>query len=221
MDWGKRRSSVDMVYDQFLMRPNNDSRLEAQFGKQPVRLFVALEEGGASGFNYTSALLGMVWRYSVGGGHYFHHNDERQETVTTGIMAYDPHTTPFGNKDKVLERLTWLGNASRFFNEHIDELDSMAPHNELSSKRTYCLANPGREYVVYSKTGAAATFELDLRGADGTFTCRFYDPRTGRFEDSFKRAGGRRESFDKPDSDDWVLHVAVENKGAARRSDKP
>jgi len=209
IDWGQRRDSVDMVYDQFLMRPNKNSRLEAQFGKTPIRPFFGFEEGGASGFNYTSDLLEMVWRYSMAGGHYFHHNDERQETVTTGIMVYDPKTKPSGNKDKVLERLTWLGNASRFFNEHIDELDSMTPHNDLSSSGTYCLANPGREYVVYSKIGSAANFTVNLSAAaDKTLNCRFYNPQNGVFKSTFQRAGGSSsESFTKPDSNDWVLHI--------------
>ena len=48
VDWGRRRSGVDMVYDQFLMKPGNDSRLEAQFATLPVRPFFGLEEGGAS-----------------------------------------------------------------------------------------------------------------------------------------------------------------------------
>ena len=209
IDWGKRRNSVDMVYDQFLMRPNNYSRLEAQFGKTPIRPFFGFEEGGASGFNYTSDLLGMIWRYSIAGGNYFHHNDAGQETVTTGIMVYDPNTKPSGNKDKVLERLTWLGNASRFFNEHIHELDSLTPHNELSSAGTCCLAHPGREYVVYSKKDSAVNFTLDL-SADGgkTLHCRFYNPRNRKFNSIFRRTGGSNsESFKKPDSTDWVLHI--------------
>jgi hypothetical protein len=120
-----------------------------------------------------------------------------------------------------MDKRNWLGHASRFFNEHVKDLDTLAPHNELTGSTAYCLACPGREYVVYSKIGATATFELHLRGADGTFTCRFYDPRTGRFGDSFKRVGGGRESFAKPDPNDWVLHVAAANKGPVLRPDGP
>lgn len=210
VDWGQRRDRVDIVYDQFLMNPKNYSRLNSQFDKIPIRPFIALEEGGF-GFNYTSDLLHMVWRYSIAGGNYFHHNDAGQETVTTGVMVYDPKTKPPGNKEKVLERLTWLGIASRFFNEHIDDLDSMVPHLELCGSGTYCLANLGREYVVYSETDSLSSFTLDLSAATGKILyCRFYNPRNGQFNPIFHRAGGgRSEIFTKPDEAEWMLHIMV------------
>jgi hypothetical protein len=211
MDWGRRRDSVDLVYDQFLLRPNCDRLLEAQFAKTPARPFFGLEEGGASGINYTTDMRPTVWRYSIAGGHYFHHNDERQETVTTGVMVFDPNVRG-GRKDKVLERLDWLGHASRFFNEAIQNLDAMAPHNELisSANETYCLANPGVEYVVYSKTSSSTTFDLDMSAVTGIVDCRFYNPKTGQFDATFQRQGGRNVSFAKPSSDHWALHVVIQ-----------
>jgi len=57
--------------------------------------------------------------------------------------------------------------------------------------------------------------------AQADFTCRFYDPRTGHLGGSFGRARGSKVSFDKPDSNDWLLHVAPESEGSVLRPDKP
>jgi PKD repeat protein len=103
----------------------------------------------------------------------------------------------------------WLGHASRFFNEHVADLDTLAPHNGLSDSGTYCLADPGREYVVHSKNGASTTFNLDMSADSGVFDCRFYNPQNGQFESTFQRQGGGTESFTKPNYDDWVLHIVI------------
>ncbi|MCF6284585.1 MAG: hypothetical protein L3K26_05295, partial [Candidatus Hydrogenedentes bacterium] len=211
MDWGKRRDRVDMVYDQHLLTKGDDRRLAAQFTKSPIRPFFGLEEGGTSGFNYTADLLHTLWRFMMAGGHYLHHDDERQESVTTGIMVYDPSTTPSGAKDKVLERRRWRGNASRFFNEDVGDRDAMAPHNDVSGPGVFCFANPGREYVLYAPKGSPEEFIIDL-GAAGTVECRFYDPRTGKYGAAFTREGGVIQKFVKPDSRAWVLHLRVQGK---------
>jgi PKD repeat protein len=106
-----------------------------------------------------------------------------------------------------MDKRDWIGIASRLFNEHVAALDTLAPHNALSSSGTYCLADPGREYVVYSKIGSSTTFDLDMSADTGGFNCRFYDPRDGQFEPVFVRPGGGVQSFTLPSSDDWVLHV--------------
>lgn len=214
VDWAARRSAVDWVMSDTFGGSDRNKNAVSGFRGKPARPYLNLEGPPYQGDDVRFA----IWTFSVGGGHYFFHNDERQETVTTGIMGYDPGV-PRGDKGQI--RRDWLGHASRFFNEHVSNLDALTPRNDLSGAGTYCLADAGREYIVYSKTGAATTFELDLRGTEGTFMCRFYDPRTGRVSESFKRAGGKRESYDKPNSDDWVLHVALESKGSALTPDKP
>ncbi len=210
MDWGKRRDTIDLVYDQFLLNPQSDRRLRAQFGQRPFRPFFGLEEGGASGFNHTSDLLPILWRYAIAGGNYFHHNDYDQETTETGVMVFDPNVRG-GIKEKVLKRLDWLGNASRLFNETVQNLDSMAPRNELvgSTQETFCLAHPGVEYIVYSQAGSQATFDLDLSGGASVFDCRFYNPRNGQFGPMFQQQGGAPATFTKPDPESWVLHVLL------------
>jgi hypothetical protein len=173
------------------------------FQASPIRPYFNLEGSPYQGDGVRSA----IWTFSIGGGHYLFHADENQETVTTGIMGYDSNV-PGG--DKGMYKRDWLGHASRFFNEHLVRLDPMVPSNNLVDTNAYCLADPGREYVVYSMIGASTTFNLNLTAVAGlTLNCRFYNPRDGQFEPTFQRTCGGTESFTKPDSDDWALHVVV------------
>lgn len=207
MDWSSRRSGVAWVMSGTLHSTDKNSNALSGFSVYPPRPYFNLEGAPYMGDEVRTA----IWTFSMGGGSFIFHADERQETVRTGIMGYDPHV-PDG--DKGMYKRDWLGHASTFFNQHVDDLDSLVPANGLSSSSpgTYCLADNGAEYVVYSKIGSSAGFSLNLSAAAGkTLNCRFYNPRTGVFNATFQRPGGNSaESFAKPDSDDWVLHI-VEN----------
>ncbi len=207
VDWSARRGQVDMVYDQHLLTKDGDRGLAGQFNKHPVRPFVGLEEGGTSGFNYTSDLLHILWRYTTAGGHFFHHNDAEQETETTGVMIYDPHVTPAGDEDQVFERLSWLGNASQFFNTHVKNLDALKPNHGFVGKDFFCLADPGREYVVYAPETSPEQFTLDLSDLRGPFAYRFYNPYTGEFLEAVRETSTPILTLVKPNPTAWVLHL--------------
>ena len=127
-------------------------------------------------------------------------------------MGYDPYVV---GGDKGMYKRDWIGHAARFFNRQVRGLDGLAPHNELTGPGCYCLANPGREYVVYATIGSAVTFNLNLTASTNLFLCRFYDPRTGQFASSFQRQGGATVSFTRPDANDWVLHLTSGIPGAS------
>jgi len=201
MDQNAMRSSVDLVMSSTFGGDDKNADAVSGFTGSPARPYFFLEGHPYMGDGVRTA----IWTFSVGGGNYFFHGDYDQETVTTGIMGYDPYV-PGG--DKGMYKRDWLGDASRLFNEHIVDLDSMAPHNELCDSGAYCLADPGREYVVYSSSGSS--FNVDLSaGAGETFACRFYDPSNGNFQSTFQRTGGGVEAFTKPDSSDWALHMVT------------
>jgi hypothetical protein len=87
---------------------------------------------------------------------------------------------------------------------------SMAPNGSLTSTGV-ALARVNNEYVVYSQSGD--DFTIDLSGAAGNFSARFYNPRTGKFLPSFSVSGGAvSQVITKPDSGDWVLHLVLESK---------
>jgi hypothetical protein len=76
----------------------------------------------------------------------------------------------------------WAGLAIRFFHEHAgafwtmrnaDEVVGNAAHDDSR----YCLADPGRRYVVYLPTGGATS--LDLGASPGRYSVRWFDPRDG------------------------------------------
>jgi hypothetical protein len=144
-----------------------------------------------------------VWRRATGGVHYMLHNDNR----SPGIMAWDPKTAKLKRLDfrKDLGR-KYVGIAARLFNQHIARLDEMAPANGLVDGKATCLAAPGREYVIYVPSGRTVT--VDLSSAEVLLSARWYDPRTGRFSKPTTVKGGTRRSFEAPDRQDWVLHVA-------------
>ncbi|HEY9421442.1 MAG TPA: DUF5060 domain-containing protein [Thermoanaerobaculia bacterium] len=84
--------------------------------------------------------------------------------------------------------------------ERMDPADSLA-----TSGNAYVLAEKGIAYVVYAYNGG--TVRLDLRGVSGSFTARWYDPRTGTFSSAGTVSGGAERSFTAPAGGDWVLQV--------------
>ncbi|NUM56768.1 MAG: hypothetical protein HUU46_24330 [Candidatus Hydrogenedentes bacterium] len=201
VDWAARRDSVDFVFSDTL--PHDDKNRDARdgFAALPAKPYLCLE-----GEPYRGDVVRLsLWSFAVGGGHFIFHADTGQETAQTGIMGYDPKV-PGGDKGMI--RRDWLGHASRFFNEHVNNLDTLSPHNELVSENAYCLADPGREWIVYAKQGDPREVRLDLRSAArATVSYRLFNPRTGRFGDAADLPGGDWRNVSKPDNDDWVVHV--------------
>jgi len=70
------------------------------------------------------------------------------------------------------------------------DLNHMVPKPELSSS-SYCLANPGVEYLVYLDQGDDV--EIDLSAATGELSCAWFDVETGEFEDAEALSGGRKQ----------------------------
>ncbi|MBM4083536.1 MAG: hypothetical protein FJ272_02005 [Planctomycetes bacterium] len=52
----------------------------------------------------------------------------------------------------------------------------MTPRNDLASTQ-YCLADPGKEYLVYLPEGGEVT--VDLTAASRTLAVEWFNPRTG------------------------------------------
>jgi len=93
--------------------------------------------------------------------------------------------------------------ATRRFAERMN-LAAMTPRSDLASTQ-YCLANPGKEYLVYLPDGGEAT--VDLSAASGTLKVEWFNPRTGAATDGGTAQGGSPRSFRAPDAGDWVLYL--------------
>lgn len=82
---------------------------------------------------------------------------------------------------------------------------TMAPHDEVVLEGTaYVLAKLGVEYIVYSLSGS--NFTLDLPRGD--YQWRWLNPADGTYSDwTLLNIPGEPVEFEKPDSNDWVVHI--------------
>jgi len=143
------------------------------------------------------AMMRLMWGTAVAGCGYVVQND--------ASFGFDPYANMADEAYDCGIMLDREGHCADFFNYEVD-LSGMGPNGSLSSSNV-CLASSGSEYVVYSQSGSS--FTVNLSAASGkTMDCRFYNPRTGSFNSTFQRSGGSSsESFTKPSSSDWVLHI--------------
>jgi len=204
IDGELRREQVDGVIDGH--GPHRDINQMAcrSFRAPPTRPFFEFELPPYTG----SAVRYNVYGCLLGSGHYFLHNDEGQETSTTGITSYDNHVRD-SHIQAVRQRLRWLGIASRFMNEQVRRLRGMQPFNEAVRRGAgYCLAWPGVEYVVYVKSGNEA--EIDLQGPPANFDVNVVSPRTGKTHPVATKVSGSQLHVQLPDAGDWLIHLTSE-----------
>jgi hypothetical protein len=83
-------------------------------------------------------------------------------------------------------------------------LAAMTPRNELAASG-YCLANPGREYLVYLPDGGATT--VDLTDATYSLQAEWFNPQTGELKRGDVVDGGDKHSFAAPFDGDAVLYL--------------
>ena len=95
---------------------------------------------------------------------------------------------------------------ARTFAERMD-LRTAVPHGELASTG-FCLAEPGRVYLVYLPNGGRAT--VDLAAASGPLAVEWMNPADGASVDGGKVEGGASREFDAPFDGDAVLFVSAD-----------
>jgi hypothetical protein len=92
-------------------------------------------------------------------------------------------------------------------NELSTQLPQMKPCSltRTSHDSTWCLADPGRSYLVYAMNGGR--FQLDLSAVGGRFQAKWFDPRQGTLSqaDESLIKGGGTVTFSAPDAQDWAL----------------
>ena len=98
---------------------------------------------------------------------------------------------------------TAMGQARRL-TEGVD-LAAMTPQGGLSSTG-YCLAAPGREYVVF-QPGSQGLFGVDLKEVTGACTGEWLNVTTGQTQPSRPVDGGARRTFATPFGGPAVLHL--------------
>jgi len=86
------------------------------------------------------------------------------------------------------------------------DLAAMTPQNSLSST-TYCLANPGKEYLIYQPV-SNVSFTVNLPA--GTYSYEWFNPDTGSVASTGSiTAGGGNQLFSAPFSGHSVLYLGT------------
>jgi len=84
------------------------------------------------------------------------------------------------------------------------DLAEATPHGELAGSG-YCLAAPGKEYLVYAPEGGEVT--LDLGAATGELEVEWFNPRTGEATAAGRVSGGAKLTLTAPFEGDAVAFV--------------
>lgn len=117
--------------------------------------------------------------------------DPYQERVLDrgGMGRWEPVRRPLGTTRCLADRIA---------------LAEMRPASELASSG-YCLAAPGREYVVYLPSGGEVT--VDLTAATGPLEVAWIHPVDGAVTRAAAVRGGNQHDFRAPTSGAVVLHL--------------
>ncbi len=122
-----------------------------------------------------------------------------------GFFAYADYSHPKGQGHG--DGQAYVQHMFKFMeNTHFWKLN---PHNRLVSKGNFCLADPGREYVIYAPKGGEII--VDLTGSDKVFRYVFFNTRNGKYEKKESMRGGKRVRLGAPDGMDWVIHLYAEH----------
>jgi len=106
--------------------------------------------------------------------------------------------------------------ATRRLADRID-LATMQPRPDLAAS-TFCLADPGRAYVVYVPDDAQVI--VDLSDATGEFAAQWFSPISGQWQDAPIVTGGSQVNLVSPFGLDGVLHLS-EVRSAVREARRP
>ena len=126
------------------------------------------------------------------------------------LVKWPRRNKPDGsNVDPYWEVLRTSMGYTRIYAEKMD-LAAAKPNGELASTG-YCLANPGKEYLVYLPDGDQVT--LDLSASSDEFRVEWMDPVKGKIIPDKDVTGGAKRVFKTLLPDDAVLYLRAEGYG--------
>lgn len=191
-----------------------------EYAREPAKPIVVTEpwyefiEGNPSGldirFAAWSAIMSGAAGHTYGGGHVW--------------LASVPEAPGGGGSwpyEKGFERTTYdyegavsMKYLAAFFKD--TEWWNMSPRPDLlkDTPQPLCLANPGKEYILYLRYGGIVTLEMDPEAASYSYVYRWFEPGTGKYHNERKVSGKEKLQFTCPESypahlelKDFVLHV--------------
>ncbi|MBM4026179.1 MAG: hypothetical protein FJ280_12350 [Planctomycetes bacterium] len=87
-------------------------------------------------------------------------------------------------------------------------LAAMTPRDDLASTR-YCLANPGKEYLIYLPDGGEVT--VDLSAVPGQFAQEWFNPKSGSSTAGKVLSAGARRACQAPFTGQAVLYLKAQS----------
>jgi hypothetical protein len=83
----------------------------------------------------------------------------------------------------------------------------LKPDQAVVNPGSLCLADQGREYVIYREGGGTVIVDLAKVSSAASFTAEWLNPRNGVRSAAAIVSGGAPRSFACPDPRDWVLYL--------------
>lgn len=150
------------------------------------------------GSDSADALRRTAWDIVMAGGY-----QTSGETVRRGVNVGADMGGGWmnGRGDDTMTMFLGYGHMVDFFTGF--EWWKTNPHDELVDKGNYCLADPGKTYVIYLPKGGKATVKLET----GLYNAFWFSAVTGERIDLPQINGPSWTSPESPDSNDWAILI--------------
>lgn len=199
---GKQPNSGTYWSDGLVQAPNRSTAVAAWKSRSVPTIFTDRwrEDYGHGNFN-REKIRYAVWEMGLVGGSGAYVSGNENGGYLTENYASDFKAAPD------------VGYMVKFVRNEVQDFGKLSPHDELIIAGSGILsAQPGQEYVAYLKAGGSISLDLQDAAAK-TLSARWYNPRTGQFQSLGSIGGGDVQSFNAPDSQDWVLHIVSGDLG--------
>lgn len=104
-----------------------------------------------------------------------------------------------GRGDETMTMLKGYAHMARFFTGF--EWWKTEPHDELVNNSSFCLAEPGKRYVIYLPQGGNVAARIE----PGRYEVKWFNPRNGEYSVASVAEGPHWTSPSAPDGEDWVI----------------
>lgn len=195
--------------------------IEKEYNRQPAKPIVITEpwyefvEGNPSGQDIRLAAWGAILSgaagHTYGGGHVWQGSVPEAPAGSVGPWPVEPgaELSSFNYEGAVS-----MQHLAGFFKNIKWWEMKPRPDLVLDSPQPFCLANPGKEYIIYLRYGGMINLNIGQSGSEKEFTFYWYNPATGESTSKKSIKGNRMLQFVAPgmypgtlNYSDWVLHV--------------
>jgi hypothetical protein len=195
--------------------------IKKEYQRQPAKPIVVTEpwyefvEGNPTGQDIRLAAWGSILSgaagHTYGGGHVWQGSVPEAPSGSGGTWPIEigAELSSFNYEGAVS-----MQHLASFF-KNIDWW-KMSPHPELVNDypQPFCLAIPGKEYIVYVRYGGMISLNIGEKGDEKEFSYYWYNPATGESTGKRQIKGNKTLQFTAPgmypgtlNYSDWVLHV--------------